>query len=152
MLNIQGCASLLWIYLLVILIFAVAIMSIINIVFAILKFCKVIKRKQEWIIVNVIGLVISLIFVVPPLLDIAFSSYCVIENVVTIEKKAETASRYNRGANHTLLITTEDGAIYSCYDYLVEKEELTDAAAFPGTAVYAKYSNLLLGYQSGNVA
>ena len=77
--------------------------------------------------------------IIPAGIDIYQSSYCTIYNVVEME------ITYDHGFT-SVLITDSNGKIYDCGAFLVEEDEIVDNASYPGTAIYAKHSGLLLRY------
>ncbi len=88
---------------------------------------------------NLVDCFIFLALSGPAILDTIKSSYCEIHNVVNIEGfKADNSDKY-------VLITDEDGTVYTCYDFLIDAKEFDDVN-YPGTVVYAKYSKLMLDY------
>lgn len=145
MLNVAEYSTLLWIYIFVICIVAAILFLVGNLLFLILSVSKIFKEKKIWVLSNLVGVILLLLFVVPPMADITFSTYCYIENVTEIEFKSETFSRYDKTGNHTLLVTAKDGIVYTCYDYLVDTDTLLNGK-LPQTVVITKYSKLLIDY------
>ena len=88
---------------------------------------------------NIVGLLILFAAIFPALLDIQQSSYCEISNVIHI--KTELKTKYSQ----YVLITDENGTVYTCYDSLIDTEPL-ESINYPITVVYAKHSKLILDY------
>jgi hypothetical protein len=130
----------LFIYIVVVVLLVLVIATIVNAVFLILHLTKIFREKKVWIITNIVGFLILLTLITPAILDASQESYCKIDNVIDIEVdvKANNSSKY-------ILITDKDGKVYTCYDFLIDTENF-DNVTYPGVAVYAKHSKLLLGY------
>lgn len=141
--NMASYQKSLIIYILIIGVIAFLLFAVVNLIFYFLKRTKVFYEKKIWISVNLTGFSILVVLVIPAILDIFQSSYFEISNVVDIqtEVKANYSDKY-------ILITDNDGAVYTCYDFLINTETLQNVD-YPGTVVYAKHSKLMLDYYTG---
>lgn len=142
--NIDLYRTDLLIYIAVIFLVALVIFAVGNLGFCILKISRVFYEKKVWIVANLAGVLILSASVFPAILDISQSSYCIITNVVNIEVeyKANNSNKY-------VLITDQNGVVYTCYDFLIDTESLKNVD-FPGTVVYAKHSKLMLDYYANS--
>ena len=129
----------LFLYIIVVCFIALLLFIIANIVLFILKKTNVFYEKKVSAMVNIVGLLIIFVAIIPALLDIQQSSYCEITNVVHI--KTELKTKYSK----YVLITDGNGAVYTCYDSLIDTESL-EGISYPITVVYAKHSKLMLDY------
>lgn len=128
------------IYILIVVAISLLLFAIVNLVFYVLKVCKVFYEKRVWLLTNLVGMLILLASIGPAMLDIYQSSYCKIRHVVNIEVefKANYSDKY-------ILVTDKDGVVYTCYDFLIDTEAIKNVE-YPGTVVYAKHSKLMLDY------
>lgn len=128
------------IYIIVILLMGLIFFAIGNLVLLLLKITRIFYEKKVWIAANLIGTLILAASISPAILDISQASYCTITNVVKIEVEitANNSGKY-------ILITDQNGSVYTCYDFLIDTESLKNAN-YPGTVVYAKHSKLMLDY------
>ena len=142
--NIEIYMTYLWIYIQSILVFCLIGLIIINLFFGALKLSNLFYEKRIWMLTNLIVVIITIVSIAPAFLDIYKSSFCTINGVVKIEIDviANKSSKY-------ILITDEGGTVYTCYDYLIDTDSIKKAA-YPGTAVYAKHSKLMLDYYPHN--
>lgn len=134
--NIEAYKTDLLIYLITILIVAAAIFAAGNALLLILKFTKVFSERKVWILANLVGVAILLACITPVCLDITQSSVCEVCDVVKIEVDKNKYGEY-------VLLTDSSGQTYSCRDYLVEENALSQTE-YPVVAVFAKHSKLLL--------
>lgn len=125
-------------YIRLVFVFGLVLFVAVNMLLLILKLTRVFFERRIWVFINIIGFAILLAYLIPPILDIHQSSFCTIDDVVKIEMVI-TQKR------ETTLITDSHGEVYTCYDYLVNAPDLEDEE-FPGVAIYAKHSKLLLDY------
>lgn len=142
MYNVEAFKQGLMLYVVAIIVILLAIWLIINGIFLLLYVTKLFREPKIWIIANVMGFIILTALITPALLDVFTESYYIIENVVDIDAdySANNSTKY-------ILIKDKDGKVYTCYDFLIDKDSLKDIN-YPGMAIYAKHSKLLLCYYS----
>ena len=142
MLDVETYRILLMAHLVAVSAAAVILFVLGNLLLLILKISKVFHERSVWLLANGIGLLVLAVTVIPVALDVQEESYCVVENVVSIECLRD---KYGE----SILITDQVGNVYTCQDYLGDAEAL-ESIVFPGTVVYAKHSKLMLDYYVDN--
>lgn len=124
-------------------ILALIVILLINGIFLILKISNKFDERKVWISVNILLLVLFIFLISSAFMDFSNSSFCEITNVKKIEQSSDTSTQIDRFAGSRVLITTENGMVYTCYDSIFDFEKL-ETIQFPCTIVYSKHSKLLL--------